>query len=185
MRVVRSIRNYITRNQRYYFFFFHSTRPAAPWEQVFAIAIRQLQAIGPFSPPSFSLDKSQLCFCSRQTSIKLSSICMICTHSQRPCFVVLSLFYERGGGENGSNQWLKKVFFPNRCVDIYRSKYILLRRMTLFFLDNSKKYSMLFFFQLRTPTFFLENTDRRGCEICVCARICDVFLSWHHCLFFD
>ena len=27
---------------------------------------------------------------------------------------------------------------------------------------------MLFFFQLRTPTFFLENTDRRGCEICVC-----------------
>ncbi len=109
---------------------------------------------------------------------------MICTHSQRPCFVVLSLFYERGGGENGSNQWLKKVFFPNRCVDGSKM-YILLRRTTFFFLDNSKKYSMLFFFQLRTPTFFLENTDRRGCEICVCARICDVFLSWHHCLFFD
>ena len=145
MRVVRSIRNYITRNQRYYFFFFHSTRPAAPWEQVFAIAIRQLQAIGPFFPPSFSLDKSQLCFCPRQTSIKLSSICMICTHSQRPCFVVLSLFYERGGGENGSNQWLKT--FSSLIVDmlIYGSKYILLRRMTFFPSTTQKIFDALLF----------------------------------------
>ncbi len=94
---------------------------------------------------------------------------MICTHSQRPCFVVLSLFYERGGGENGSNQWLKKVFFPNRCVDGSKM-YILLRRTTFFFLDNSKNIRCSSFFQLRTPTFFLEKHWSPGMwDVCVCA----------------